>query len=79
MSVNIAVSTQTEDEAAGFEDQLVYAYVINFQLDGDNDVSCVIPVSITTGPNETDAQYEALLKLRTFLKQAVDAAKHHRF
>jgi hypothetical protein len=79
MSVNIAVSTQTVDEAAGFKDQLVYSYLINFRLEGDNDVNCVISVPVTTGPNETDARYEALLKLRTFLKQAVHAAENHRF
>jgi hypothetical protein len=79
MSVNIAVSTQTINEASGFKDQLVYSYVINFQLDGDDDVNCVIPVAITTGPNETDAQYQGLLKLRTFLTQAVQAAENYRF
>jgi hypothetical protein len=79
MSVRIAVSTRTINEASGFKDQLVYSYVINFQLDGDDDVNCAIPVSITAGPNETDAQYEALLKLRAFLKQAVHAAENHQF
>jgi hypothetical protein len=79
MSVNIAVSTQTISEASGFKDQLVYSYVINFQLDGDDHVNCDIPVSIITGPNETDAQYQALLKLRAFLKQAVHAAENYQF
>jgi len=79
MSVNIAVSTQTISEASGFNDQLVYSYVIDFQLDGDDHVNCVIPVSIRAGPNETDAQYEALLKLRAFLKQAVHAAENYQF
>jgi hypothetical protein len=79
MSVNIAVSTQTISEASGFKDQLVYSYVINFQLDGDDRVNCVIPISIITGPNETDAHYEALLKLRTFLKQAIHAAENYQF
>jgi hypothetical protein len=79
MSVNIGVSTQTISEASGFKDQLVYSYVINFQLDGDDHLNCVIPVSIITGPNETDAKYEALLKLRTFLKQAIHTAENYQF
>jgi len=79
MSVNIGASTHTIGEASGFKDQLAYSYVINFQLDADDHVNCIIPVSIATGPNETDAQYEALLKLRAFLKQAVHAAENYQF
>jgi hypothetical protein len=57
----------------------VAAWLVTFQLDGDDSIHVAIPVPLAGPPTHREAQQKALKILQVFLNDASDAAQKFRF
>jgi len=71
-------STQHTDLAQSMEGS-VAAWLVTFQLDGDESIHAAISIPVAGPPTHREAQEKALKTFEVFLNDACEAAKKFRF
>ena len=79
MAVQITPKSTQHTGLAQSMEGSVAAWLVTFQLDGDESIHTAISVPVTGPPTHREAQEKALKTLEVFLNDACEAARKFRF
>ena len=79
MAVQITPKSTQHTGLAQSMEGSVAAWLVTFQLDGDDSIHAAISIPVAGPPTHREAQEKALKTLEVFLNDACEAAREFRF